>query len=207
MKKIAMALAALAMTGAAAQAADMPVKARTYAPIAPVYNWTGFYAGLNLGYGWASDSLRGVVGGGQIGYNWQAGNVLFGVEADFQGSGQKRSDTVGAFTVDQKIPYFGTVRGRLGYAAGPWLLYGTAGVGWVNLKATVSAPGGSVSDNTTKAALAVGGGLEYMFAPAWSAKLEYLYLDTGNTDLTLFGTTFQSRAKDNIVRAGVNYHF
>lgn len=87
------------------------------------------------------------------------------------------------------------------------MFYGTAGVGWVNYKLTVSSAGTSVSDNTTKAAFAVGGGVEWMFMPRWSAKLEYLYMDTGNTNVTLFGTTFSGRAKDNLVRVGVNYHF
>ena len=208
MKKFVMALCALAVSGAAAQAADMPAKARTYAPIAPpVLNWSGFYAGVNLGYGWATGDLSGAIGGGQVGYNWQSGALVLGVEGDFQASGQRRSETIGAFTVDEKMPWFGTVRGRIGYAAGPWLLYGTAGVGWINYKLSVSSGGASVSDDTTKAAFVGGAGVEYMFAPNWSVKLEYLYLDTGDTTVTLLGTTFSGRAKDNIVRAGLNYHF
>ena len=200
------------MAGAPALAADMPRKAAPapmYAPM-PVMTWNGFYAGINAGYGWASGDLNGFVGGGQIGYNWQSGNLLLGVEGDFQGTDQ-RADTAlgGGFTATERLPWFGTARARLGYAAGPWLLYATAGVGWVNYKVelTSTVVPGTVSDNATKAALAVGGGVEYMFAPSWSTKLEYLYLDTGNTSLTLFGTTYDGRAKNHIVRAGLNYHF
>jgi len=64
-----------------------------------------------------------------------------------------------------------------------------------------------VEDNTTKSGWTIGAGAEWMFDPHWSAKLEYVYMDTGDTDVTLFGTTFTGRAKNNVVRGGVNYHF
>ena len=203
---------ALATTAGAADLGRQPVNR----PL-PL-DWGGFYVGANAGYGIASvgdtntsDRISGAIGGAQIGYNWQPGRLLLGIEADFQGSTQKRSDviTIGgtAFTVDQKLPWFATARGRLGYADGPWLLYATGGAAWVNYKLSVSALGTTVSDDATKAAFAGGGGLEYMLAQRWSAKLEYLYIDTGNTNVTLFGTTFSARAKDNIIRAGLNYHF
>ena len=216
----AIACAAGFVASSAASAADLPRKAAPYAPAyyAPV--WSGFYAGVNAGYGWAStnitnstgsSNLNGFVYGGQVGYNWQAGNLVYGLEGDMQGSSQKRSDTgtIGgiAFTVDQKLPWFATARGRLGYAMGPWMLYATGGAAWVNYKLTVSALGASASDNSTKAAFTVGGGVEWMMMQNWSAKLEYLYIDTGNTTTTLFGTTFSGRAKDNVVRVGLNSHF
>ena len=199
----------------------MPTKGyRAITAPEPVMTWSGFYVGANAGYGWASTSVTGVsgssrlngfVGGGQLGYNWQTGAFVLGLEADIQGTTQKRSDvfTIGgtAFTVDQKIPWFATARGRLGYAFGPWMVYATGGAAWVNYKLSVSALGTTMSDNATKAALVVGGGVEWMMMQNWSAKLEYLYMDTGTTTVTLFGTTFQGRAKDSILRVGVNYHF
>ena len=204
----------LAIGVASGSAADLPMKAPPYLAPAPVTLWNGFYIGANVGYGWAdvgtsgfSNNLDGVIGGGQIGYNWQTGPLVFGVEGDFQGSGESRTDTGGIFTVDQDIPWFATLRGRIGYAAGPWLLYATGGAAWENYKLSVSALGTSVSDNTTKTAWTVGGGVEWMFVPQWSAKLEYLYMDTDDTSVTLFGTTFTGHAKNNIVRVGVNYHF
>src|SRR5476649_920545 len=133
------------VAGTSVYAADLPAK--VYSPMSPVsvINWTGFYAGLNAGYGWASindattgvnSNLNGFLGGGQVGYNWQTGALVLGVEGDFQGSSQKRSTTttIGgiAFTVDQTLPWFGTARGRIGYAAGPWLFYGTGGLAWAN---------------------------------------------------------------------------
>lgn len=212
MRRLGMALA-LACVAGAASAADVAVKGSGPAYTAP-YNWTGFYAGLNAGYGWAnvsdttsSTNLNGVIGGGQIGYNWQNGNLLLGLEADVQGSGQKNSTTVGAFTVDRKLPWFATARGRIGYAAGPWLFYGTGGAAWGNYKLSVTSAGVTASDDATKAAWTAGAGVEWMFAPKWSAKLEYLYVDTGSTSVTLFGSTFNGRVKDNIVRIGANYHF
>lgn len=205
--------------GSAAMAADLPVKAPapSYQPEA-VTTWTGFYIGANLGYGWAhvgtsdfSNDLNGVIGGGQLGYNWQTGAWVIGIEGDFQGSGESRSDvgTVGGttFNVDQSIPWFATLRGRIGYAFGPAMIYFTGGGAWENYKLSVSAPGGSVNDNTTKTAWTIGGGGEWMFAPRWSAKLEYLFMDTDDTSVTLLGTTFTGHAQNNIIRAGVNYHF
>jgi outer membrane immunogenic protein len=200
----------------------MPTKAYpSLTSVEPVSTWSGFYAGVHAGYGWAkvndvtaggsSGSINGFSGGGQLGYNWQTGVFVLGVEADIQGTAQKRSDSFTIlgipFTVDQKIPWFATARGRIGYAAGPWLLYATGGAAWINYKLTVSAPGASASDNTTKAAFVVGGGVEWMMMQNWSAKLEYLYMDTGNTSVTLAGVPFTARAKESLLRAGLNYHF
>jgi outer membrane immunogenic protein len=200
-----------------ALAADLPVKSAPLAPT-PTSSWTGVYVGANVGYAWGtgssggiSDDMNGVIGGGQLGYNWQSGPLVLGVEGDIQASGQKNSDTATLagirFTLDREVPWFATLRGRIGYASGPWLIYGTGGAAWGNYKITISALGTSASDDTTKTAWTGGGGVEWMFAPKWSAKLEYLYIDTGNTDVTLFGTTFSGRLQDNVVRAGVNYHF
>ena len=211
-----------------ASAADLPVKGPVYkAPVvAPIYNWTGFYLGLNAGGSWGrqdntlvtvpggttvfsnSDQLNGFIGGGQIGYNWQgASPLVLGIEADFQGTAQKRTDTMGAFSVEQQLPWFGTVRGRIGYAFDRVMLYGTGGLAYGNYKLSVSGPGGTISDDATKAGWTLGGGVEWMFAPQWSTKLEYLYIDTGDQNVTLFGNTFTGRARDNIVRVGLNYHF
>lgn len=211
------ALVAGALIGSQAYAADMPVKAAPIAP-APVMTWTGFYIGANVGYGWAdvgaagfSNQLNGVIGGGQIGYNWQAGQFVIGIEGDFQGADESRSDsgTIGGigFTVNQDIPWFGTLRGRIGYAFDNWLVYFTGGGAWQRYNLSVTALGTTVSDHTSRGGWTVGGGVEWMFAPQWSGKVEYLYTDTGNTSVTLFGNTFTGRAQNNIVRVGINYHF
>jgi outer membrane immunogenic protein len=215
MRKIIVALLAATTLGVgAAAAADLPRRAPApmYSP-APVFSWNGFYIGANAGWGWANtdsgaSDMNGFVGGGQIGYNWQgASPLVLGIEADFQGTAQKRTDTMGAFSVEQQLPWFGTVRGRIGYAFDRVMLYGTGGLAYGNYKLSVSGPGGTISDDATKAGWTLGGGVEWMFAPQWSTKLEYLYIDTGDQNVTLFGTTFTGRARDNIVRVGLNYHF
>jgi outer membrane immunogenic protein len=217
-----LASAAVAASASLASAADLSVRRQqtTAAPIIvpPALTWTGFYVGANVGYGWSSGSdpsftsdLNGVIGGGQLGYNWQTGPLVIGIEGDFQGSGQHRSDTgtIGAttYTVDRRIPWFATLRGRIGYAPGPLMFYFTGGGAWLNYELSSTAAGTTVSDNATTTAWTIGGGAEWMFAPKWSAKLEYLYLDGRDRSVTLLGNTFTGRARDNIIRVGVNYHF
>jgi outer membrane immunogenic protein len=180
--------------------------------------WSGFYAGVNAGYGWAtydnaigSDKMKGVVAGAQVGYNWQISSFVLGAEADLQYSGQKRSETatIGGvtFTGEEKIPYFGTARARVGYAFDSVLIYGTGGAAWSNFKASVSALGATISTDTTKMGWTAGGGIEWMFMPRWSVKAEYLYIDSGTTDLTVAGVTVSGKLKDQVARLGINYHF
>lgn len=224
MRYVAIALLAATTLGVgAAAAADMPARTAPspmYSP-APVFSWTGFYVGANAGYGWAQTSITGIsgasnlngfLGGIQIGYNWQGNSPLvFGIEADYQLSGQSHTDsgTIGgiAYSVKQELPWIGTVRGRVGYAFDRAMIYATGGVAYMNYKLSVTALGTTVSDDTSKAGWTAGGGIEWMFAPRWSAKAEYLYIDTGDTSATLFGNTFTGRAKDSIGRVGLNYHF
>jgi outer membrane immunogenic protein len=218
------------MAGSAAYAADMPVKAPPPPPPAPVYNWNGFYLGVNLGGAWLSNdnnnfsnNTGGVTGGGTVGWNWVTNNAFFGgtglllgFEGDFNGSSQDNNNNFTlnlpvrgptGFSVETRIPWFATARGRLGWVNGPWLIYGTGGGAWVNFEADISAPGGSVSGNTTKSGWTAGGGVEWMFLPRWSAKLEYLYIETNSNDVTVLGQTFSATARENVVRAGLNYHF
>jgi outer membrane immunogenic protein len=220
MKRLLLASALAALFSLPSNAADLPTRPVAVTTPAPAFSWTGFYVGVNAGYGWASVSdnsglpssnLNGFIGGGQIGYNYQINALVFGIEGDFQGSTQKNS-TSGAvlgvpFTVDQKLPYFGTIRGRVGVALNRTLLYFTGGWAYANYKVDVTALGVTVSSNASSSAWTVGGGVEQALWDRWSAKLEYLYIDTGSTNITLFGTTVTGRAKDNLVRAGLNYRF
>ena len=246
-------LAAIAVLGFAsmASAADLPAKAPMYtkAPVmVPMYNWTGFYVGLNAGYSWGSqdnaavttagttlfsnsDHLNGFVGGGQIGYNWQVNQWVFGLEADFQGSGQKAD---GAFLIapvgffanvpastsvaySDKLDWFGTVRGRIGYAMGTtgnWLPYVTGGWayghGEISGTTTIGAASTSFSASQDYSGWTVGGGVEWAFADHWSAKAEYLYIDFGDGPTVAVSPLLNivsGSMKDNIARAGVNYKF
>ncbi|HTV26604.1 MAG TPA: outer membrane beta-barrel protein [Xanthobacteraceae bacterium] len=250
MRRVVVACVALSglLSAAPAFAADMPLKAPAYTP-PPAPTWTGWYIGANIGgsFGTASDSatfagvpvgggspnLDGVVGGGQIGYNWQANGWLFGLEADIQGTSEDGSSSAsetlavpgilpgavtGTLSYSEKLPWFGTVRGRLGILPSPnWLLYATGGLayGEVDTNTTLTVGAASVGNNfdTTRAGWTVGGGVEGWLSPNWTAKLEYLYVDLGSFSNTFTGVgtftpvTLSTHVTDNIVRVGLNYHF
>jgi outer membrane immunogenic protein len=189
------------------------------------FDWSGAYGGVNAGYGTAglSDSaaiagisaMSGVIGGAQAGYNLQRGDWVYGIEADIQYSDQKRTLSVPflgflpTVTAGHKIPWFGTVRGRIGRSFNRSLIYATAGVGYGKYEMFVSAAGNTFRFNQSKAALATGAGIEFMVTDQMSAKAEFLYLDTGNgTSVTLPGIgALSSRARDAVTRFGMNYHF
>lgn len=200
------------MIGVAA-AADLGYRAPRTAPSA--LNWSGVYFGGNVGYGWAdevaagSGAMDGIVGGAQIGVNWQAAGSPFvlGIEADLQASGQGRSDLVGTVTIKQKVDAFATVRGRLGYADSGWMIYVTGGWAYLNYNISGTQGGATVEANSSHSALVAGAGLEWMLMPQWSAKIEYLYLDSGDVNTTLFGVPVAGRLRDGIARAGINYRF
>ena len=211
------AIAALMFT-TSAQAADMPIKGqRPY--VAAYYNWTGFYAGINAGYGFGTSNWtfpagtsvkpKGALVGGTLGYNWQAGSIVYGLEGDFDWSGVKGSVACDpATTCETSSRWLATFRGRIGYAFDRWLPYFTAGAAYGNVKATATdAVLGVVAEGSkSKLGWTAGAGLEYAFLGNWTAKIEYLYVDLGNFDVgtpTITTVSF----KENIVRAGLNYKF
>jgi outer membrane immunogenic protein len=203
-----------AVWAASARAADF-----NYGPRAPytvnqplnVYSWAGPYLGGNLGYSWGSvdnnpTKPSGFVGGAQAGYNWQtgqAGQWVFGVEGDIQATGA--DDTFAPWKFSN--PWFGTVRGRAGYAFNNILFYGTAGLAFGELRGLTF---GGISDSHTNAGWTAGVGAEFGFgqfglAQNWSAKIEYLYVDLSDSQFVVTGT--QNGYRFGLVRAGVNYHF
>jgi outer membrane immunogenic protein len=240
-------------------AADLPIWPYTKAPIfaEPLFNWTGFYVGGNVGYsfGRSSDTstltstagsalfssagtsnLTGVIGGAQIGYNWQIRNFVFGIEADIQGSNEKGQRTFTCLSceppaavallipvaLEQKIDWFGTVRGRAGVAVSPMvLLYATGGLayGEVDTKETIGAPPVLFSAaTTTNVGWTAGAGVEAAIGGGWTARLEYLYVDLGKVNGSFVTTipalgggvivsNYSSHITDNIVRLGINYKF
>jgi outer membrane immunogenic protein len=253
MKKLAM-VAAFALGGAcSAEAADLAARPYTKAPpmAAQVYNWTGFYIGGNVGYGWGNADTdivlspvadlrttlqpdpRGIFGGAQIGYNWQFGSVVTGLEADLQGSDIKGTATRSPVTLtdgttfpnsfhsaQEKINWFGTVRGRLGFTATPTLLlYATGGLAYgdVDYAASTNFPLTQYpsSFSKTKVGWTAGAGAEWAFAPNWSAKLEYLYMDLGSESgignpvppNPPFQLHYNWKTQANLVRVGINYKF
>jgi outer membrane immunogenic protein len=203
-------------------AADLPrpaFKAPVY--IAP-FSWTGFYVGINGGYGWGdvditrgaatstSSNQTGWLIGGTAGYNLQTGNWVWGLEGDIdyaliKGNSSNTAACAGG-TCTFKDTYFATARGRIGYAFDRWLPYFTGGATFSGVQAT-SAGGTTSNDNSV--GWTVGGGVEYAFLGAWSAKLEYLYADLGKSTCgaTICGISTDFEPKINIIRAGLNYRF
>jgi outer membrane immunogenic protein len=270
-------VAAAAMAGTPALAADMPLKAPP--PPAAVFSWTGFYVGGNVGYSWgsarddfnasvpfsgpgstactpigsvvcaaASDSNRldGAIGGLQAGYNWQYERYLAGIESDFQISGQRQrgSNTVTAYSLvtggggagpfnpdtvtynnSDSLNWLGTLRGRLGVTTDRWLVYGTGGLayGEVKIAGTTAATGIPIGGDITTCLTAsgcpfqplgawnnsqipvgwtAGFGLERVLADDhWSVKLEYLYVDLGTVHTT-FATQTLCLGNGNVGGAG-----
>jgi outer membrane immunogenic protein len=188
-----------------AQAADMNYGTRApYTVNQPLnaYSWAGPYLGGNLGYGWGSVANNptkpsGFAGGIQAGYNWQNGPWVFGVEGDIQANGAEETFAPWKFS----NPWFGTLRGRVGYALGNVMFYGTGGLAFGELRATTFV----VSESHTNAGWTAGVGAEMGFAPNWSAKVEYLYVDLSNTNFVITGASNGYRF--GLIRAGVNYHF
>jgi outer membrane immunogenic protein len=213
----------LAATGYAWGADLSPAPVPAVAPAA--YNWNGLYLGLNAGYGFGTDTttasgggvsasastnIPGFVGGAQIGVNYQTGVVVWGFEADFDGSTQNQSLTSGVLSGTSQMPWFGTLRGRLGVAFDRLLVYGTAGGAAGELRSSFSIPAGSTSTTVTYGTWTAGGGMEYGITDNLSARIEYLYLDTGNVNVGTIGpptTGLTSRTQNNFVRAGLNYRF
>jgi outer membrane immunogenic protein len=231
MKKIllgAASLAAMAALAGPALAADMPPrpysKAPAYTAPAVVYNWTGFYIGGHVGGAFAGDnslvsSDARFLGGVQAGFDYQfAPNWVLGAEAQYSWLGSNNNNGVlfpgGTLVTANNNDQIGSVTGRLGYTWGPALLYAKGGYAWRdgnNVGVTIAGiPQPFTTDGNRKDGYTVGGGLEYMFAPNWSAKAEYQYYNFGNTTFTtgpadIAGTRF--RNDEHTVKAGINYRF
>jgi outer membrane immunogenic protein len=264
MKKLALAFSLGVVCTANALAADLPARPYTKAPVVvdPAYNWTGFYVGAHLGYGWEDNRAdvttlpspaefnqvpfsfnnkpSGILGGLQAGYNWQTGKFVFGVEADISATDIHGSSRTGPIFVlvppgvalagsthtnTQRMDWFGTVRGRLGFTpANRLLVYATGGLAYGHVEATtfqelvVGAPvlQFTGAESVTRLGWTVGAGGEWAISNNWSIKGEYLYFDLGRHTVTglrigpfpppdpfATQTTFQNRG--SIARLGVNY--
>jgi outer membrane immunogenic protein len=201
------AVAALAAGLVSAQAADLPYYGGSRAPYTVnqplnAYSWAGPYLGGNLGYGWGDvhnngAKPSGLTGGIQGGYNWQSGPVVYGVEGDLQLSGA--DDTFAQYKFSN--PWFGTVRGRIGYSFSNVMFYGTGGLAFGELKGQRT----GWTESHTNAGWTVGVGAEFGLTPNWSAKVEYLYVDLNNSNFSISGAS--NGYQFGVVRFGVNYHF
>ncbi|MGO8944112.1 MAG: outer membrane protein [Syntrophobacteraceae bacterium] len=215
---------------------------------APSFNWTGFYAGIHLGYGqgdgvttsaWEtniglpgftlSPHPQGIVGGVQAGYNWQCGCFVYGIEADFSGSGMSGSSSISPYpgygtgtagTAYENINWYGTLRPRVGYTVQPnVLIYATGGLAYgdVSYSANASGPINAfpASVSTTNVGWTLGGGVEYAVCKNWTIKAEYLYMDLGSESAVVASippvnsnhNIYDWQTTANIFQLGVNYKF
>jgi outer membrane immunogenic protein len=219
---IAIGLLTVSRVAWAADLSPSPVIAPPPAPAA--YNWNGLYLGLNAGSAFgneavtapgvgasASQNLPGFIGGAQIGVNYQIGAIVWGGEADFDASTQSGSLSSPVLSGDDQMPWFATLRGRLGVAFDRLLVYGTAGGAAGELRSNFALPAGTTSTTVTYGTWTAGAGFEYGFTDNLSVRAEYLYLDTGNVGTGTVGgpptTTITSQLKNSLVRAGLNYRF
>ena len=139
--------------------------------------------------------------GGTLGYNYQVGQTVLGLETDLDWSGIKGSSACGALTCETKNTWLGTARGRIGYAFDRFMPYVTGGLAYGGIKNSAT---GLATSTTTKAGWTLGGGLEAALSGPWTAKVEYLYADLGNANAPNGST---ADFKTNLVRAGLNYRF
>jgi outer membrane immunogenic protein len=228
MKRFLLSAAALVAFAAPAAAADIAPRPYTKAPPAPtvpatIYNWTGFYIGGHIGGAFAgNNSLEGnggrFLGGAQGGFDYQfAPNWVTGIEAEYSWMTRNNNGVTfpGGVVVTDRQDQLGSVTGRLGYTWGPGLLYAKGGYAFRgngnNVGVTVGGvPAAFTTTGNHNDGWTVGTGLEYMFAPNWSAKAEYQYYNFGSTTFTagpapIVGQRF--RDDDHTVKVGVNYRF
>lgn len=214
-------IAALLALPVAAQAADLSTpsyKAPSY--VAPSYaTWSGFYVGLNAGYGFGTSrwdvpamsiSTSGFVAGLTLGYNFQTGSWVWGVEGDADWSQIRGRAPCGTGTCEVRNDWLATARARLGYGGfGSFLPYITGGVAGGSVRASNT---NFLSATKTQIGYVIGAGVEYALLTNFSVKLEYLYADLGKfncgDNCAGAGTapnnvTFST----SLIRGGVNYRF
>lgn len=230
MKKFILATTALVGLTFTAAAADLPSRrGPVVAPaVVPVFTWTGFYVGVQAGYGWGETDAAGItagipvgalsydidgfVGGGHVGANYQIGQFVVGVEGDIEFSDQSGGlfDPLTGDTIASDIDWQGSVRARLGFAFDRALVYVTGGVAFADIGygAFDGATGASITTSDTSTGYTVGAGLEYAFTNNLTARVEYRY--TEFDDQTIVITPVDSvrfESETHTIRAGVSYKF
>ncbi len=227
---VGLALLTALMIPVAAEAADLRLKAPPAPPPPPPFSWTGFYIGGELGGAWTNgtvtDSIFGLsvstdhsgfIGGGVVGFNYQTGNVVFGVEGDFDGTSLSATGNgvptgIGTLQASANTDWVSSLAGRIGYAADRALFYVKGGGGWVGNTASITNlnTGAAVSVSNTNSGWLIGGGLEWAFESNWSTKLEfdYLALNSWSWNSALFpAETFTASRNISMLKVGLNYRF
>jgi len=217
---------AFSFSVSASLAADLPATPAYKAPAISVFNWTGFYAGAHIGYGWGNTNwttptpppspidydVDGFLAGGQIGFNVQSGPWVWGVEADISWTNADGSVPILVVTsFSSEMDWLATLTGRIGYASGPGLFYVKGGAAWVHEEhiARAPIPPLEVRSGETRSGWTVGVGYEYDFGNSWSAKLEYSYLDFGEDSVQFPNSPLPVDIDQDmhVVKWGVNYRF
>lgn len=226
MKKLLLAavgMSVLTLGVMSADAADIirrrpPPPAPVYVP--PPYNWTGFYVGINGGGGFGHSTVSNAFGatgfntsgglaGGTVGYNYQIGQAVLGIEGDGDWSNIRGSTSSGicaGVSCEVRNDWLATVRGRLGYAYDRFLPYITGGAAFGDIKTSITGFNGSTTD---KAGWTAGAGVEAAITGPWTAKIEYLYVDLGKATCGAVdcGVSTNASFHSHVVRVGVNYRF
>jgi outer membrane immunogenic protein len=211
----------LSLAATSAVAADLPARMPTKAPaFVHEYNWSGWYLGINGGYGWGRsnwDSAVGTTGdfdlsggliGGTLGVNWQRGAWVFGLEGDGDWSDMRGSISTCVPNCETRNNWLATFRGRIGHAFDRVLPYITGGLAAGDVEAGFA---GFPKESDTRLGWTVGAGVEWAIAGPWTAKVEYLYTDLGSFSCSTAScggatpTNVDFRA--NILRGGINYRF
>jgi len=220
--KASVATFALLVTAFVAEAADMRNRAPYYdgppRPFVDYYSWAGFYAGVNGGYGfgtstWGSSAFSPDPTGGlfglTLGYNWQKGVIVYGLEGDYNFSMLKGSAACAATTCETENTWLATMRGRIGIALDHWMPYLTVGGAYGDI-ASRSLSTGLTSASSDELGWTFGVGMEYAFMGNWTAKIEYLYVDLGDFNCgAACGGVAPGNVSltSNVFRAGLNYKF
>lgn len=239
MRKLVLSASVLAASAVNAFAADLAARPYAKAPVAPVavFNWTGFYIGVNGGYAWSdTDRYDAVVAGvavpgprqngdggfvgGTIGYNWQMpSNFVIGIEGDAAWADINSSVVGGAlcgaaFTCSFQGRFLASIRGRVGFAVNNWLLYATGGVGFAEFRyrtfTTATGVDFGTPFSTSPVGWVAGAGVEYAFNNHWSIKGEYSYygFDTEQAPTgSLTAAPVDTRTNIQVAKFGVNYRF
>jgi len=222
-KTILLASCALVALSVSAAAADLPGRSAAAAP-SPIMvgNWSGFYVGAQVGYGWGKADIpwannppytnwqsppdqNGAMGGLHIGYNHQFGRYVLGIEADAELTNQRGMEPIANDPNGVEQNHKGSVRARAGFAAGSALFFATGGVAFLN--ADVTRPATTEKISTSFTGWTLGAGTEYALARNWSARVEYRYEDFGDTDMRFAAYGMRVSPRTHGIRLGVSYRF
>jgi len=202
----------------AAGAADLPAKSPAFMPPPPV-SWEGWYVGLHAGANWQQSNVdpyigsatgTGFIGGGQLGYNWQRGNAVYGFEGDFSGLTGK-AKYPGEFGYDvgsSQIKWLSTIRGRMGLAVNDTMVYATGGLAFGKVENSINLLNvNTKSSSKTRVGWTIGGGVEHMWDRHWTIGLEALFVDLGHSDVNVspFKSAFRVSNQSVIGRMKLNY--